>query len=227
MNKQFVPKWLLLILLILVLGNLTIYYWISESPRIEDLLINLSATFLGILVTLFFIDRIIKYYERKEWEEFEGIISNQLIDILFTLCNILNISSDLWQEWIRIFNTKKEKIKQYIKIFQTIKINKDYINTIIMDDHLIDFFSSGYNGTYKRLDDFFRLYNNKLSAEQNIQVINLKTNISNLINNMNFFQSLNFIIKEYKVPIQENNINDFMQNARETISTIKKLLDSI
>ena len=42
-----------------------------------------------------------------------------------------------------------------------------------------------------------------------------------------FWKELNFIIKEYKVPIQENNINDFMQNARETISTIKKLLDSI
>ena len=223
-KKNHIPKWLLLILIIIVLGSLLTYFLISKSPRIEDLFINLSATVLGILITLFIVDRIIKYYE---WKEFEKIISNQIIDILFTLSNFMNLNSNLWQEWTKILNndkSKKEKLKDYIKLFQSLELNKDYIFEIIKDDHLIEFFSSGYNGTYKRLDEFFSLFNNRLSAKQNTQIIRLKLSISNLTSNMNLFKSLNFMQKEFKIPIDEKHLNDFLNNARTTILIIEELL---
>ena len=54
-KRNFIPKWLLPILFSIFLISLISYYLISKSPRIEDLFINLAATILGILLTLFVI----------------------------------------------------------------------------------------------------------------------------------------------------------------------------
>lgn len=230
MKKDFISPRLIYYLISIFLISLIFYFIISTQTRIEDLLINIAATVAGIIITLLLVERSIKKAEKKEWEELEQIISNQIIDILFTLCNFLNISSNLWHEWTQIFNkviTKKEKIKEYVKIFQSLEINKDYIYEIIKDDHLIGFFSSGYNATYKRLDDFFRLYSSRLNAVQTTQIIHLKMNISSLTSHISLFQSLNFILKEYKLPIEESHVNDFLKNAKETILTVNKLVGTI
>ncbi len=97
-KRNFIPKWLLPILFLIFLISLIAYYLISKSPRIEDLFINLAATILGILLTLFVIDNAKRYYENKEWAEFEKIITNQIIDILFTLCNYLRLNPSLMEQ---------------------------------------------------------------------------------------------------------------------------------
>ena len=167
--KNYIPKWLLLILVMFFLASLVVYFKISSSPRIEDLFINLSATILGILITLFFVDRIINYSERREWKEFELIITSQIIDILFSLCDVMNLHSSIWKQWLEIFKNdreKKQKVREYIKVFQSTDIDFGYIKEIVKDSHLIDFFNDGYKTSYQKLDDVFRLFNNKLNAEQ-------------------------------------------------------------
>ena len=229
-SKETIPKKLLYILLLLFVVSLLLYFLISKSPRIEDLLINLSATILGILITLFIVDRIIKHREREQWQEFETIISGQISEILFTLCSYLNISSNLWPEWANILASdlpRKNKIDNFIKHFHSSKINKDYTFEIIKDDHLIDFFSNGYNGCHNRLDDFFRLYNNRLNAKQTVQIINLKTNLSHLISSLSLFKSLNVMLKEFKFDANESYINDFLENAKTTVSNMELLLKLI
>lgn len=229
-KKNFVPTWLLPFLIIVFFIILILYYLISKSPRIEDLFINLATTVLGIIITLYGIDRIIKHYERKSWLDFEKIISTQIIDILFTLCNFMNLNSSLWEQWLQVFNkniTKKDKVVQYINFFHATEIDSDYIKQIVKDDHLLDFFSGGYKDTFQKLDDLFRLYSNKLTADQSTHIINLTINVSSLINDMSTFRMFNFAIKEFNAHLEVGHLKYFYDNARETISTAKKLLDSI
>ena len=218
------------ILFIIFLVCLIIYYKISKSPRIEDLFIGLAATILGILITVSLVNSIIKHNEDKEWEEFKGIISNQIIDIIFTLCNCSNISSTLWKQYMEIFKEDvdtKSKIIKYINFFNSSEINLDYIREIVNDDHLIEFFSNGYNGILRRLEDVYRSYSNRLSADQSIQIINLKMKVSTLINNMNMFHMFNFEIKEFNVQLETDHLNDFKENVNKTILTAKKLLETV
>jgi hypothetical protein len=142
-KRNFIPKWLSPILFIIFLISLIAYYLISKSPRIEDLFINLAATVLGILLAILVIDNVKRHYENKEWSEFEEIIKNQIIDILFTLCNYLRLNPSLMEEWMQIFKTdidKKEKVNQLLNFSQTSEVDSDYIEKIILDNHLINFF---------------------------------------------------------------------------------------
>lgn len=70
-KKDLIPWWLSKVLLILFLICMITYYILSHSPRIEDLFINLAATILGVIITIIFVEQIIKRYERKEWKEYE------------------------------------------------------------------------------------------------------------------------------------------------------------
>jgi len=227
---DFIPKWLLPIMVIIIIISLIAYFLISKSPRIEDLFINLAATVSGILLTLFVVDKVKKYYERKEWSEFEEIITNQIIDTLFTLCNYFRLNPSFIEHWMEIFGKdidKKEKVKQLITLSQSSKIDSDYIRKIILDDHLIKFFSNGYGGVFKRLDDIFRLYQNRLPANISTEIINLKLSLSALLSNMSTFQMFNIAINEFDAKIEPGHVNEFSKNVSKTINTSKMLLDSV
>ena len=227
---DFIPKWLLLILVIIIIISLIAYFLISKSPRIEDLFINLAATVSGILLTLFVVDKVKKYYERKEWSEFEEIITNQIIDTLLTLCNYFRLNPSFIEQWMEIFGKdidKKERVKHLITLSQSSKIDSDYIRKIILDDHLIKFFSNGYGGVFKRLDDIFRLYQNRLPANISTEIINLKLSLSALLSNMSTFQMFNIAINEFDAKIEPGHVNEFSKNVSKTINTSKMLLDSV
>ena len=227
---DFIPKWLLPILVIIIIISLIAYFLISKSPRIEDLFINLAATVSGILLTLFVVDKVKKYYEKKEWSEFEEIITNQIIDTLFTLCNYFRLNPSFIEHWMEIFGKdidKKERVKQLITLSQSSKIDSDYIRKIILDDHLIKFFSNGYGGVFKRLDDIFRLYQNRLPANISTEIINLKLSLSALLSNMSTFQMFNIAINEFDAKIEPGHVNEFSKNVSKTINTSKMLLDSV
>ena len=227
---DFIPKWLLPIMVIIIIISLIAYFLISKSPRIEDLFINLAATVSGILLTLFVVDKVKKYYEKKEWSEFEEIITNQIIDTLLTLCNYFRLNPSFIEQWMEIFGKdidKKEKVKQLITLSQSSKIDSDYIRKIILDDHLIKFFSNGYGGVFKRLDDIFRLYQNRLPASISTEIINLKLSLSALLSNMSTFQMFNIAINEFDAKIEPGHVNEFSKNVSKTINTSKMLLDSV
>ena len=230
MKRNFVSYRVILYLIGVFLISLVLYFRISKSPRIEDLFISFAATVLGIIVTLLLVERSIKRQENEEWEEFEKIISNQIIDILFTLCNYSNISSILWEQYLEIFKKDvdtKDKIIKYINYFHSSEINLDYIKKIVSDEHLIEFFSRGYKSIFQNLDDTFRLYGNKLSSDQSTNIINLKMKVSILINNMNRFYTANFAIKEFNVPLETALLNDFKENVNKAILAANKLLQTI
>ncbi len=227
-SKFYIPKWLLPILFIIFLSSLIVYFIISKSPRIEDLFINLSATVFGIILTLYLVERSIKINEKKEWKEFEDIITNQIIDILFTVCNYMNIHSSLWIKWWEILKydiDKKNKISQYINLFSSTEIDSSYIEAIINEDHLINFFSDGYTNAFNQIDELFRLYSDKLSAKQSTLILNLKHNLFSLSNNMSTFSMFNIAIKELKAKIEIGHMNDFKENVSKTILTMQKLID--
>ncbi len=229
MNKSnFISLRIILYLIIIFLISLILYYKISTSPRFEDLLISLAATVLGIIITLLLVERSIKRNEKKEWEEFESLVKKQIIEILFTLCNYCNITSTLWENYLQIFKEEidtKDKIIQYINFYNSSENNLDYIRKIVDDDHLIDFFSVGYKNVFNKIDDLFRLYNDKLSAKQSTLIINLKQNLFSLSNNMDTFSMFNIAIKELKAKIEIGHMNDFKENVSKTILTIKKLIE--
>lgn len=229
-RKSYIPQYLIPVLIIFFLASLITYYKISQSPRIEDLFIGFAATILGILITVLFVDRIIIHNEKKEWQEFEGIISNQIIDLIFTLCNFLSISSTLWKQHLEIFKEDvdtRNKIIKYIDFFNSSEINLDYIKHIVNDNHLIAFFSDGYSGVLRSLTNIYSSYSHKLSADQSTQIINLKSNLSILINNMNTFRMLNVAIKEFNASLETGYLNDFKENVCKTVFVANKLLDAI
>jgi len=230
MKSDFISYRVILYLTIIVIISLIFYFKISDQPRIEDLFINLAATVLGIIITLLLVDRSIKKDKAKEWQEFKGIISKQILDIIFSLCNYSNISTILWQQYLEIFKEDvdtKNKIVKYIDFYNESKIDLDYITQIIKDEHLIGFFLSGYTGILHRLDDVYKSYSNNLTADQSTQIIQLKSNLTTLISNMNRFHTTNFAIKEFNVPLETSYLNDFKVSVSETITTMNKLINTV
>ena len=134
------------------------------------------------------------------------------------------------EQWMQIFNKdvdRKEKVNQLLSFSQTSEMDSDYIGKIILDDHLINFFSNGYGGVFQRLDDLFKLYQNRLPANISTQIINLKLSLSALSGNMSTFQMFNVAIKEFKASIEPSHINEFSENVSKTINTARILIDSV
>ncbi len=131
---------------------------------------------------------------------------------------------------MQIFNTdidKKEKVNQLLVFSQHSKMDADYIGKIILDDHLINFFSNGYGGVFQRLDDLFKSYHYRLPANISTQIINLKLSLSELIGNMSRFQMLNIAIKDFNGRIEPGYLSEFSENVAKTINNSKMLFDSV
>jgi len=122
---------------------------------------------------------------------------------------------------------KKEKVIEYVNFFNSLEVDLNYIEEIVKDEHSIDFFYKGYNSAFQKLDNLFRLYNNKLTADQSTQIVNLMMNVSKLMDTMNMFGMFNISIKESNVQIEVGHLQDFKGNVTKTINTIDKLMETI
>jgi len=61
-SNKIIPTWLIQVLIILALLLLIGYFILPESSRWEGLLLNLSVTIIGIIITFSFVDVIINRY---------------------------------------------------------------------------------------------------------------------------------------------------------------------
>ena len=50
-------------------------------------------------------------------------------------------------------------------------------------------------------------------------------NLSSLLSNMSTFRTHNFINQEYKLPPDNSHMQDFLDNAKKTIQTMKVLIE--
>jgi hypothetical protein len=99
----------------------------------------------------------------------------------------------------------------------------DYINSIKKDDHLIEFFSNGYSGNLKRLNEFFRLYHLRLSHQESPLIIDLQSNLSTLVDDLNLMKMDKFLEREFNPANDLISSNKFSNSLQQTADTITEL----
>jgi hypothetical protein len=231
MTNRIIPSWLIKILIIVVLLLLIGYFYLPQSSKWEGLLLNLSAAIIGIIITLSFVDVIINRYENKIWLILKSKILDQLIEILTTLYNIIFINYAQMDIWIKIQNdiqkSSIEKIKKLEISLRNVEPSINYINSIKNEDHLIEFYSKGYSDNLKRLNDFFRLYQLRLSHQDSPLIIDLQSNLSALIADLELMKMNRFIMKEFNPSnelISSNKFSDSLQQTADTINELTRLI---
>lgn len=213
--------------LILLIG----YFYLPQSSKWEGLLMNLAVSIIGIIITLSFVDVIINRYENKKWLILNTKILDQLIEILAALYNNIFLNYEQMNTWIKIHNdiqeSNIEKIKCLEKSLRNVEPSIIYIDKIKNEEHLIEFYSKCYSGILKRLNDFFRLYHLRLSHQDSPFIIDLQSNLSALIANLELMKMDRFIKKEFKPAnelIPSKNFSDSLQQTANTINELTRLL---
>jgi hypothetical protein len=227
MKNRLVPGWLIKILIIVVLLLLIGYFSLSDTSKWEDLLLNLAIAIIGIVITLSFVDVIINKYESKKWLNLKTRILDQLVEILKSLYNFIFINYANMNTWIEVQNdiqkTNIDKIKELERSLCSMDPSIDYINSIKKDDHLIEFFSNGYSGNLKRLNEFFRLYHLRLSHQESPLIIDLQSNLSTLVDDLNLMKMDKFLEREFNPANDLISSNKFSNSLQQTADTITEL----
>lgn len=227
MKNRLVPDLLIEILIIIALLLLIGYFSLSNSSKWEGLLLNLATAIIGIVITLKFVDVIINKYESKKWLKLNTKILDQLVEILISLYNFIFINYANINTWIEVQNdiqkTSIEKTKELERSLCNIDPSIDYINAIKEDDHLIEFFSNGYSGNLKKLNDFFRVYHLRLSHQESPLIIDLQSNLSTLIDGLNLMKMDKFLEREFNPSNNLISSNRFSNSLQQTADTITEL----
>jgi hypothetical protein len=74
--KTFLFKWLVIPLSAAAVLSMLVSLCVSDPWR--SLLVNLAATFLGSIVTVFFVETILRRNEEQRWKKFQGHVGKQV-----------------------------------------------------------------------------------------------------------------------------------------------------
>ncbi len=150
-----------------------------------SLFVNIAGTIFGILITVGFIDIVADHNNKKNWSQVNVRIKDWLLDILMRYYNYLFLNCGEMEAFIKIFNDKNlnktEKSKLLSESITGINVKRDYMQKIILDSHLIDFYLSGYKAVLKSLDDFWKLYHLRLSHKESPIIMDLQIKLSRTI----------------------------------------------
>jgi peptidoglycan/LPS O-acetylase OafA/YrhL len=74
--KSFLFKWLVFPLMAAAIVSMLVSLCVPDPWR--SLLVNLAATFLGSIVTVFFVETILRRGEEQRWKKFQGHVGKQV-----------------------------------------------------------------------------------------------------------------------------------------------------
>src|SRR2546422_223879 len=74
--KTFFLKWLVFPLCAAAFVSMLASLWVPDPWK--SLLVNLAATFLGSIVTVFFVEAILRRGEEQRWKRFKGHVGKQV-----------------------------------------------------------------------------------------------------------------------------------------------------
>jgi|GEM_PF-6064134 len=92
--KKYVSRKLIIPLLALSLLSSFLSFFLPQ-PNLSSLLLNLATELLGIIVTIWFVDRILRAYEEKRWEKSKSSVCKRLEIFCFESFIRLNNIIDL------------------------------------------------------------------------------------------------------------------------------------
>src|SRR5713101_3208002 len=75
MRKHFLLTWLITPLGLTSLALFLVSFWVNEPWR--SLLINLTAGLLGSVITVFFVEKVIRWNEKEKWTKVLGHVGQQ------------------------------------------------------------------------------------------------------------------------------------------------------
>lgn len=73
---RYLVIWLLLPLMLLAIVAIALTHWTCEP--ITGLLVNLSATFIGAIITVWYVDRVVERHEARQWEQVKIKLANRI-----------------------------------------------------------------------------------------------------------------------------------------------------
>jgi hypothetical protein len=224
MNQKKIPKWLYSILLIVFLISLITYFKIAEVPRWDGLFISIAGTILGILVTIGFIDIIAYRYNKRQWSPVENKIKDSLIDILLIVYNFIYLNYAALEKWIEVYNdhkiSRKNKLKNLGEYITQQSINKNYLNEIAKDSHLLEFYFTGYKGVQNSLRDFWQLYHLRLTYQESPLFMDIQSGLSKVIHDIQLVINLKGAIEISGLSLNINNLNSSLDQYSKDLDVV-------
>jgi hypothetical protein len=197
-----------------------------KNLNYKDLLTNLIAEITGILITLIIVERIIKKREKSKWSELYKRLDEELNSILISIYHVLSFHVKRLEESAKIYssnNGNKQKVDMYNELFNGYNIDNDYLDEVIKDDHLFEFFINSYQNIFIRLNNFYNEFNSRLNHMQVPFLIDLKSSISRVIFNINYFHDFSKIIKTMPVNLTSSYSSYIKEDVNKIIDITLEL----
>lgn len=194
--KKIIPLKIYFYLLAFIIPIILIhlFIWGINKQKIDDLSLNLLSEIVGILITLFVVDRLIKKYEKDKWLELDKRINIQIEAILFTIfCTIFyfNDKISLFYEVRNSNDIENIKFNKYSEMLKSFEINAKFCEKITREEILAKFFIDIYNTQLNNLNAFLNDFNGRLDHRQLPLLLDLRISTNKILEDLKLIQFIN------------------------------------
>lgn len=164
-------------------GILSFLITIGLFYEFYDTLSGIITEIIGIVLTLYIVERTLKNYEKEKRKNLDIHIKKEILNTLRLIYNYLFIHSKQMQEFLIINNKDldlSEKVKYFADALLALSADEKYLEHILQDNHLYEFYTKAYDGFSKKLDDIFQSYNYYLDPDLITSILNLKASLLKL-----------------------------------------------
>ncbi len=172
--KTFLLKWLVFPLCVAALVSMLVSLCVPDPWR--SLLVNMAATFLGSIVTVFFVETILRRGDEQRWKRFRGHVGKQVTILAngtaSSVRNALAIPPpDFWNDEGVLLNPAQLRLMMISMIEEDLLPASTRLQQMDQDDWRI--FSRNLFGAMRNCELFLTLFGPKLDAEIAVLVLDL------------------------------------------------------
>jgi len=172
--KNFLVRWLVIPLSAAAIVSILISLYVRDPWR--SLLVNLTATFLGSIMTVFFVEKILRRGEEQRWSKFQGHVGKQVTTVAIgTASSVRNALAIPPPE----ISNGKAKVPTLTQMRETViaMIEEDLLPSTArmmeMDQDDWRIFANNLRGAMRSCELLFSLFGPKLDADIAALVLDL------------------------------------------------------
>lgn len=171
--KNFLVRWLVIPLGLSALVSMLVSLCVPDPWR--SLLVNLAATFLGSILTVFFVERVLRREEEQRWQKFQRHVGKQVTVLAIGAASSVRIALSIPPPDPR--NDREAPTLAQIGQMTITMIEDDLLHSIErlwqMDQDDWRIFAANLAGAMRNCELLLSLFGTKLDAEIAVLVLDL------------------------------------------------------
>lgn len=160
--------WIRLVLPLVFVSGLT--FLISIQWPTQGLFMNLATEVIGILITVLYVDWVLRYHEKQRWQSTDLIITNRLQILLnATISSIrsgLGFGPDIFGEGLMTSKRRDEVHKELIRIAERVIYPSVYQRVCALDSKAWELLANQVANAHNGILTFFHTFQARMEPNQ-------------------------------------------------------------